>query len=1100
MQKPNTLFMNKFLKYSLITAFLIISGNILGIENPLWMRYPAISPDGKTIVFSFKGDLFKVSADGGIALPLTIHQAYDFAPVWSPDGKFIAFASARHGNFDVFLIPVEGGIAKRLTDFSGNEYPVSFTSDGKSVLYSASIQDVPTNVMFPTGMLSELYKVSIDGGRPSQILSTPAELAHESRDGKFIIFQDIKGYENPWRKHHVSAVARDIWLYDVTQKSFKKLSDFEGEDRNPIYSNDEKEVYFLSEKSGSFNVWKLSLYNPSDQVKITNFDKNPVRFLSVGANDRICFGFDGEIYIQNKNASPVKVDIKIGMDEKVNDVDYEQKTSGATEMAVSQDGKEIAFILRGEVFVTSTDFPTTKRITQTPEQERSVTFSPDGRKLLYASERDGSWNVYETSIVRDEEKGFARSTILKENPLVATEMEEFQPLYSPDGKEVAYLENRETLKVINLDTKATRTVLDGKYNYSYSDGDQWYQWSPDGKYFLVSYSPNSMFMSDVGLIPADGKTGPENLTLSGYSDSQPKWMMDGEMMIWFSDREGLRSHGSWGSQNDVYAMFFTKEAWDKFNLSEEEKKLLDDAKEEQKKKDADDKKKEDDSAKGKKKDAKDEKKDEIKPVKIELEGLEDRKTRLTINSSALADAILTPDGKKLYYLSKFEKGFDLWMKDLVKNETKLVVKLDGGGGAMQIDKEGKNLFMISGDTFIKIAIADNKKDVITYNASFDLNLPGERDYMFEHVWRQVREKFYDPNLQGVDWNYYKAEYQKFLPYINNNFDFAEMLSEMLGELDASHTGSGYVYRDPDGDNTAQLGAFFDWNYQGDGLKILEVIEKGPLTGATSKITPGVIIEKIDGEAIKAGESYFGLLNHKSDKPTLLSLYNPGNGERWDETVKPVSGGANSQLLYQRWVKSRREATEKLSGGKIGYIHVRNMNSESFREAYSEILGRNYNKKAIIVDTRYNGGGWLHDDLATLLSGKKYVDFYPHGNYFGYEPMNKWVKPSVVLISESNYSDAHGFPYAYRALDIGKTVGMPVPGTMTAVWWETLQDPTLYFGIPQVGTKDMQGNYLENHQFEPDIKQTNDYDKVVNGSDQQLEKAVEYMLNLVDQQK
>jgi Tol biopolymer transport system component/C-terminal processing protease CtpA/Prc len=1091
----------KNLFYQIFTAMLFfISGNIVAADNPLWMRYPAISPDGKTIVFSYKGDLFTVSADGGFAAPLTIHEAYDFAPVWSPDGKFIAFASARHGNFDIFLIPAQGGKAKRLTDFSGNEIPSGFTADGKNVLYSASIQDIPTNVMYPTGLLSELYKVPAEGGRPSQILSTPAEAARESNDGNFIIFQDIKGYENSWRKHHTSAVTRDIWLYEKSANSFKKLSGFEGEDRNPVLSNDEKDIFFLSEKSGSFNVWRLSLNNPSAQSKVTAFEKNPVRFLSVGANDRLCFGYDGEIYIQDKNASPKKVDIKIAMDEKINAVTFEQKTSGATEMAVSKDGKEIAFILRGEVFVTSVDFATTKRITETPEQERSVTFSPDGRKLLYAAERDGSWNIYETSIVREQEKGFARSTLLKETPVVSTEKEEFQPLFSPDGKEVAYLESREILKVINLETKATRTILDGKYNYSYSDGDEWFQWSPDGKYFLSTFSPNSMFINDVALIAADGKSEPQNLTMSGYNDGGPKWMMEGEMMIWFSDREGLRSHGSWGSQGDIYGMFFTKEAWDKFNLSEEEKKLFDEAKEEQKKKEAEEKKKADEAKKDKNKDDDEAKKDTIKPVKIDFAGLEDRKTRLTINSSDLSDAILTPDGKKLYYLSKFEKGFDLWMKDLIKNETKLLVKLDGGGGDLQMDKEGKYLFMVSGESFIKIAVADNKKDVISYNAKFDLNLPGERDYMFEHVWRQVREKFYDPNLQGVEWDYYKNQYQKFLPYINNNFDFAEMLSEMLGELNASHTGSGHRFSDPKGDNTAQLGAFYDWNYQGDGLKILEVIEKGPLTTATSKITAGVIIEKIDGTTIKAGESYFGLLNHKTDKPTLLSLYNPQSGERWDETVKPISGGANSELLYKRWVKSRREATEKLSNGKIGYVHVRGMNSQSFREVYSEILGRNYAKEAIIVDTRFNGGGWLHDDLATLLSGKRYVDFYPRGKFFGSEPMNKWIKPSAVLISESNYSDAHGFPFAYRALDVGKTIGMPVPGTMTAVWWETLQDPTVYFGIPQVGTKDMDGNYLENFQFEPDIKQNNDYDKVVNGSDQQLEKAVEYLLNEVNQKK
>ena len=225
----------------------------------------------------------------------------------------------------------------------------------------------------------------------------------------------------------------------------------------------------------------------------------------------------------------------------------------------------------------------------------------------------------------------------------------------------------------------------------------------------------------------------------------------------------------------------------------------------------------------------------------------------------------------------------------------------------------------------------------------------------------------------------------------------------------------------------------------------------------------------------------------------MSLYDPNSGERWEETVKPITIRQESQLLYQRWVKKMRGLTDSLSDGKIGYVHVRGMNSASFREFYSEVLGRNWDKDALIVDTRFNGGGWLHDDLATMLNGIKYVDFYPRGNHFGHEPQNKWIKPSIVLISESNYSDAHGFPFAYKALDIGDCVGMPVPGTMTAVWWETLQDQSLYFGIPQIGTKDSTGDYLENKQLEPDYKVRQDYDIVIKGRDQQLEKAVEVLL-------
>ena len=1073
-------------KLTFILLALSLLQSVYSENNPLWMRYPAISPDGKTIVFSFQGDLFTVPASGGEAHHLTVHKAYDYAPVWSPDGKTIAFASDRFGNFDIFTIPAEGGTPVRLTYYSGNEYPNSFTPDGTGVLFSATIQDVPTNAQFPSGILTELYYIPLTGGQIKQILSTPAEKAVYNNSGNKIVYQDRKGYENIWRKHHTSSVTRDIWIYDTVEKKHTKLSTFDGEDRNPVFSPDEKEVYYLSEKSGSFNVWKMALTNPQGATQVTFFDKDPVRFLSIADDGTLCFGFDGEIYTKNGDADPQKVDIIIANDEKENETEFMTLTSGATEMDLSPNGKEIVFVVRGEVFVTSTDYNTTKRITNTPQQERSASFSPDGRSILYASERDSSWNIYQTKLVREEEELFSLSTVLKEEPVIVSEDETFQPAYSPDGKEVAYIQNRETLMVINLETKEVRKILDGKYNYSYSDGDQWYQWSPDGKWFLVQYSPNSLFLIDVGLVDAKGGVEPVNLTNSGYADFRPKWALKGNAMIWFSDREGMRSHGSWGSTRDVYAMFFNKETFDKFRLSKEEYELL----------------KIKEKSKDKKDENKDEESDELKvkvevaePVSIDLKNIEDRKVRLTINSSSIADAILTSDGEKLYYLSKFEDGYDLWVNKLKDKETKLLLKLKGGGGSMQLDKKEEKLFLFSGGKIIKINTKDSKpvKKDVQFKAELNLNKAVERRYMFEHVWREAKEKFYRPDLGGVDWDYYKSDYEKFLPFISNNYDFAEMLSEMLGELNGSHTGSGYRHKDDHGDKTASLGIFIDWSYTGEGVKIAEIMENSPLDKTDVKIKTGDIINMIDGQKIVTNSDYFILLNHKAGKNTLLSVADPVTGNKWEGIVKPVSLGQRGRLLYKRWVKKRMAETDSLSNGEIGYIHVKSMNSESFREFYSELLGRDYKKKAIIVDTRFNGGGWLHDDLVTTLGGKKYVDFYPRGVHYGYDPMNKWIKPSVVLISESNYSDAHGFPYAYKTLGIGKLVGMPVPGTMTAVWWETLQDRTLYFGIPQVGTKDLNGNYLENQQLEPDFKQRQDYEVVIEGRDQQLEKAVEVLL-------
>ncbi len=1057
-------------------------------DDPMWMRYPSISPDGRTIVFSYQGDLFTVPAAGGEARHLTVHTAYDFMPVWSPDGTVIAFASDRYGNFDIFKVPATGGEVERLTSHSSNEYPNSFLPDGSAVLFSATIADAKDNVQFPSGVLSELYRVPVSGGRVTQVLSTPAEMAQYDSAMSRIIYQDRKGYENVWRKHHTSAVARDLWMYDAPTGKHTRLTTFGGEDRNPLFDEDERKVYYLSEQFGSFNICKFPLDDPANVSQVTSHEHHPVRFLSISDDGTLCYGYHGGIYIIRPGEDIARVPVRIQTEDKENQREFMTLTSDATEMRLSPSGKEVVFVVRGEVFVTSTEFGTTKRITDTPEQERSVSFSPDGRAVLYASERGGSWNLYQTRILREDEKYFSLSTLLVEDTILATPEEAFQPAYSPDGKEVAYLEERETLRVINLDNRETRTILDGKYNYSYSDGDQWYEWSPDGKWFIAGFSPHTMFIDDVALVSAGGGEEPINLTKSGYYDSRPRWMMEGNAIIWFSDREGMRSHGSWGAQDDVYAYFLNQEAFDRFNLSKEEYALVKERevkeeKLEKKKKELEEGIIEDDD-----------KKEPVEEIDIDLLDLEDRKVRLTINSSDLGDAILTPDGENLYYLSRFEDGYDLWVNKLREKETKLLLKLKGSADDLQLDKDGKNLYLFSDKRIVRVRLDDKpEKKEVAFKAEFKLDRARERDYMFEHVWRQVKKKFYTPDLHGVDWDFYKQEYARFLPSVNNNYDFAELLSEMLGELNASHTGSGYRPRGKNGDETASLAAFYDPQYTGAGIRILEIIDKSPLLRAGSRVKAGVVIEKVDGSGIDSTGNYWDLLNHKAGKKTLLSLYDPSTGERWEETVEPISSGDENQLLYQRWVERMRDMTDSLSGGRVGYVHVRGMNSSSFREFYSEVLGRNWDREALIVDTRFNGGGWLHDDLATILNGSKYVDFYPRGVHFGHEPMNKWIKPSVVLMSESNYSDAHGFPYAYKALDIGECVGMPVPGTMTAVWWETLQDESLYFGIPQVGTKDPDGNYLENKQLEPDYEVRQDYDVVVTGRDQQLETAVEVLL-------
>lgn len=1093
-------------KYSFSLAAIVFCLSVSAQQNPLWLRYPAISPDGKTIAFGYKGDIYRVDINGGVAVPLTIHEAQDMMPVWSHDGKYIAFASDRYGNFDVFVMPSTGGTPTRLTYNSAPDYPYDFSPDDKQVIFGSSRNIPNKNVRFYSPRLFQnLYTVNITGGRAVLISSAGFENAHYNSKGTEIVFQDRKGYEDPWRKHHTSSVTRDVWIMDIKSNTFRKISGFEGEDREPVFSNDDQFVYYLSEKNGSQNIYKTPVVNKMAERQLTSFKTNPVRHLSVSKDNVLCFTYDGEIYTLKEDGEPKKVSIQIYNDGRAGVEKNVSINGNVSEFVLSPNGKEIAFVTRGEIFVTSVEGGQTKRITNTPQQERMVQWSPDGRSLVYAAERNDNWDIYRSTIVRKEEPYFYASTLINEEPLIATSEEEYQPKFSPDGKEIAYVAQRNILKVYNLATKQTRTLLPEGRNYSYSDGDWDFNWSPDGKWVLSDDAEGNWFTGNVAFIKSDGTNGIQHPLVSGFGQGNVKWSMDGKAITWVSAKEGRKSLALQGSREvDIYAGFLDKQLYDRFKLSKEDFALLKEKEDKEKADKEKDKDKKTDAGSatnnGDKKNDLAKDNTAVKPWSPNVQDLEDRVVRLTINSSSISDYVVNSDGSKIYYLASFEKGYDLWVTEPRTRETKILAKLGGSPSGIEISKDGKSLFVTNNGSLVKVDDA-GKISSIGINGEMVLNAAKEREYIFDHVWRQVEEKFYDPKLQGVDWKSVKATYAKFLPHISNNYDFQELLSEMLGELNASHTGGRYNPRMDNPDVTAALGLLYDETYTGRGLKVTEVLETGPLDKSVSKVKAGDIIEKIDGEAITDSVDWAKYLNRKAGKNTLLDIYDPSTGTRWEETLKPITFGEESALMYKRWIKKMEEMVDKLSGGKVGYVHVQGMNDGSYRNTFDAVLGRNFDKEALIVDTRFNGGGWLHDDLTTFLSGKHYLDFAPQGHRLkDGEPMGRWTKPSCVLMSESNYSDAFIFPYVYKQNGVGKLIGMPVPGTGTAVWWEQQIDPTIIFGIPMVATIGKENRPTENLQLEPDIKVPLRYEDFLNGRDPQIEAAVKEMLDTISKEK
>lgn len=1077
----------------------------------LWMRDVKISPDGTHIAFEYKGDIFTVPATGGMATRLTTNPAYDSNPIWSPDGTRIAFASARHGNFDVYVMPSGGETATRLTRNQAAEIPEAFSPDGRTVYFSAAIQNPAQSAMFPSSRMSEFYAVGVEGGKPRQVLGTPAQMPTFSADGNVMLYQDVKGFEDEWRKHHTSSVTRDIWMVDFTTGKHTNLTDRPGEDRNPVLDPATGAVYFLSERDGdTFNVWTFPLGAPDKAERITDFKTHPVRFLSRSAGGKMAFTYDGSIYTLADGEKPVKLTVEAVTDDADQKEVRNVKAAGGV---VSPDGKMVAFTDRGDVFVTSVEYPTTVQVTHTPAAERHISWGADNRTLYYTSERSGRKNIYKASMTRKEDANFPNATAISEVALfdvkpganVADPIDEYShPDVSPDGKKLAFVKNRNHLCVMDLASGKVTEYTRGETYPGQNDGMS-FEWSPDSRRIVMEFIPEMRDpYSDIALLELS--TGQiTDLTRSGYFDGTPHFVLDGNAIVYQTDRYGMRAHASWGSQNDVMIIFLNRGAYDRFLLNDEDYALLKDAEKTEKKASGA-------STEGGKGDAKkaaakkdaaaDKKKEEkgVKPIVVELDGIEDRIVRLTPFSSDLGDAILTADGETLYFLSSFDDGYDLWKMSLRKREPKLVSKLGSKRTPMlQLDKEGKSIFVF-GDKIQKLDPKTDKLKAVTATATHEIDLAAEREAMFDYMTVEEGARFYNKGMHGIDWPAMTAAYRRFLPHINNNYDYAEMLSELLGELNVSHTGGRYRPAPAAGaDRTASLGLLYDMTYTGPGQKVDEVIVNGPFDSAKTKMTPGSVITAINSEELTPEADLSGILRNLTGKKTLVAFTIP-SGEKVEEVVKPVSAAKENALLYKRWVKQRAADVERWSDGRLGYVHIPSMADESFRPMYADLLGKYANCDGVVIDIRWNGGGRMHEDIEVLFTGQKYLTQEIRGTDVCDMPSRRWNKPSIMLVAEPCYSNAHGTPWVYQHQKIGKVVGAPVPGTMTSVNWVTMQDPTLVFGIPVIGYRTAEGNYLENTQLEPDVKVLNSPETIVKGEDTQLRTAVETLLRDIDAKK
>ena len=1039
--------MKKFKKtFIILTLFFATSTLITCDAQDLmrWIQQPSISPNGKWIAFSYQGNLWKVSSKGGQAIQLTDEGYYSGYPIWSKDGSKIGYAADQYGNFDIFVIDADGKNKKRLTFDSRREIPSEFSADNLLIYFTSNRHDVPESVRYPAdNQFLKLYSTPVNGGRSRLVNAVGVARAKINAQGTKIIYQDAKGVENPLRKHQIGSATPDVMLLDFKSGLSSRLSTFAGLDMDPIWGENDS-FYYLSERDGTLNVFENKISDTTKLRQLTFFDDYPVRDLSRSNNGRICFINNGDIFTLIPGASPKKLNIFSKIDKRCADSTMKLPVNGKiTELTVSRDGKQLAFVSRGDIFVCSIDGKSIVQLTATPYAERFLNFSPCGKSILYSAEHRDSWDVEEVTITGSAKNFFYENPTVVVRPVISSEKDEFQGTYSPDGSKIAYIENRDILKCIWRSSGQTKTLIPKGINYSSEDGDQFFSWSPDSRYLLAETSEGSVgHEKEITLIDVNGIISNRNITNSGFKDNWPQWSGSGDLIYWVSDRLGFRNF-TLASSSDVFAY-------------------------------------------------------RINPNSIDKTVGNGIKTRLTLSSSNILSCKLSADQKKLYYLSDEETGTELWMIDLPSKRPQLIKKLDIRNPRMEISENSKYAYLLAGGIVQRINLDNGHLTVLNIELLGKFDLIAERVYILKHIYRLIMTRFADPKTvpSRIDLDY--KNYSQFVPNIRNDYDFSTLLNEFLGELNTSHTGISYSPVFVKADQTAALGLLYDEAHYGDGLFVKKILSGGPFDNTHSRMALNAVITAINGIAVRGDRDWSEALNQRIGIPTDITFCDLLTGSTFTESIIPVSQEVESRLLYNQWVHDMEFLTDSLSKGRIGYVHIPTMNEEGFRILYDKALGKFRNAEALVVDTRYNRGGSLHDEVTTFLNGKVYLTEHRQGQLTKEgEPYRKWTKNSAMIVNEANYSDAFLTPYTYKLMGLGKLVGTTVPGTGTGSIYETLINERLHLRLANALTYFV-GNSRSNEsiQLEPDIEIHNEYPNLRKGIDQQLECTILELLQTI----
>ncbi len=1023
------------------------------LEPAKFLRSPALSPDGSKIAFSYLGDIWVVPAEGGMATRLTVHPAHDIRPKFSPDGKWIAFNSNREGNYDIYLMPAFGGKPKRLTFHSADDILGDWSPDGKWIVFSSNRDH----------QFLQIYLLEVETGYVRRLTNDETNLRSPtfSSDSRYIVF--CRGGVSWWRKSYRGSANSEIWRLPITidgdritTGKMERLTYYEGNDWFPMVAPDGT-LYFVSDRDGIFNLWRLkeaqSKKSGTNEGRVEKVTKHADRVLypSMSCDGRfIVYEHDFSLWIlPTGGGEPKRLTIYAPSDEQQNRLQRLNLTSQASEFALSPDGKQIAFVVRGEIFVVSAEKGgEAKRITDHPYRDFDIDWSPDGRKLAFISERDGNREVY---IVDVQTRKLKRLTN-------TPEASESNPKWSPTGNYVAFIRNPFGKQIcwVDVNTGEEKVVIEGPLIGEFA-------WSPDSRWICFNRRNSANNVTDLYIVPWNGGE-PVNVT------RQPYW---NESILWTKDGKHILFRGNRTEDNtDIFVLPLERP---KEKLEEEERERGRRAEEEKKVKEGE---------------------KNLPEVKIDFTDIHKRIRRLTMTTFDEGSFAVTPDSKTVIFVASPVDQPEIWS---IPIEGGSMTRLISGVSAsqLQFSPDGNRLYFLStGGTVRYLVRPANTIGSVNFTARLVVDRTVELQHMFDEGWRLLKEQFYDEKMHGVDWEAMREKYRPLIEHVALKEDFYALVSMMLGELNASHLGIGGST--VSGPSTAYLGVWFDPEHKGPGVKIAEVLKNSPADREGSKLNVGEFILAIDGVDVSNNEQIWETLADKSGRVVEL-LVNDKPKKEGARTVKikPIDQRQWSDLVYEVWVEKRKQMVDEWSGGRIGYIHIRAMSQSELRkferEFYADVVGK---KDALIIDVRFNRGGHIHDELLSILKRRLYALRQYRGTPPFTQPFQVWQKPTIVLINEFSASDAEIFPKAFRDLGLGKLVGVPTYGGVIGTFNVTLIDGMTFFRVPVTGWRTLDGVNLENYGVKPDIFVEHSPEHNANGIDLQLETAVKELLKAI----